>query len=66
MSNHYSDPTASAAIGSIDREIRRMAKKADRIRDRRKAGRLTPAEHTDARREFHGIFRPLLIRALAD
>ena len=66
MSNHYSDPTASAAIGSIDREIRRMAKKADRIRDRRKAGRLTPAELTAARREFHGIFRPLLIRALAD
>lgn len=66
MSNHYSDPTASAAIGSIDREIRRMSKKADRIRDRRKAGRLTPAELTAARREFHGIFRPLLIRALAD
>lgn len=66
MSNHYSDPTANAAIGTIDREIRRMAKKADRIRDRRKAGSLTPAEVAAAKREFHGIFRSLLIQALTD
>lgn len=36
MSSHYSDPTANAAIGAVDREIRRMRKKAAdlwRLRD---------------------------------
>jgi len=40
--SYYSNPTANAAMGAVDREIRIMKKRATEIRRLRKQGRLTP------------------------
>lgn len=64
MSNHYSDPTANAAIGSADRELKEMSREAERIHALVKAGKLTLEMERYARRRFHGIFRYLLEDAL--
>ena len=42
--NHYSNPTANAAIGTVDREIRMMRKRAQQIKRLRRQGRLTLQE----------------------
>ena len=64
--SYYSDPTANAAIGTVDREIRRLRKRAEQIRRRRQKGLLTKQEEEDARREFVGIYRRFLLEALED
>ena len=64
MSNHYSDPTANAAIGSADRELKELSREADRIHALAKAGRLTPEMKRGARLRFRGIYRYLLEDAL--
>ena len=64
--SYYSDPTANAAIGTVDREIRRLRKRAEQIRRRRQKGVLTKQEEEDARREFVGIYRRFLLEALED
>lgn len=64
--SYYSDPTANAAIGTVDREIRRLRKRAEQIRRRRQKGLLTKQEEEDARREFVGIYRRFLMEALED
>lgn len=66
MSNYYSDPTANAAIGAVDRELKLMRKEAERIRSLRQRGQLTPGEEARARRRFAGIYRRLLLEALRD
>ena len=60
MSNYYSNPTANAAIGAVDKEIARMRKWARDLKKRRRQGRLTPQELARARRAFTGIHRHLL------
>lgn len=57
---YYSDPTASAAVGSIDREFSRLEKKAKRLRERFEAGRLSPDELDAAEAQFRGIYRHVL------
>lgn len=64
--SYYSDPTANAAIGTVDREIRRLRKRAEQIRRRRQKGLLTKQEEEDARREFVGIYRRFLMEVLED
>jgi hypothetical protein len=64
--NHYSNPTANAAIGTVDREIRRMRKRAQQIKRLRRQGRLTPQEEALARKQFVGIYRRFLLEALED
>lgn len=64
MSYLHSDPTANAAVGSIDRELRQMRKEAERIRVLRRNNALTREEEQRARRRFIGIYRPLLEKAL--
>lgn len=70
MSNYYSDPTASAAIGSIDKELNRMRKKAAQLRKLREAG--APNERGEAalrgryptglvRRQLEGILAGTII-----
>ncbi len=70
MSNYYSDPTASAAIGSIDKELNRMRKKAARLRKQREDG--APNERGEAalrgryptglvRRQLEGILDGTII-----
>ncbi len=64
MSKLHSDPTANTAIGAIDRELSRMRKKADKIALQYALGTLTAEDIRAARREFKGIYRPLLDAAL--
>jgi hypothetical protein len=64
--NHYSNPTANAAIGTVDREIRMMRKRAQQIKRLRRQGRLTPQEEALARKQFVGIYRRFLLEALED
>lgn len=62
--SHYSNPTANAAIGAVDREIRMMRKRAEQIKRRRQQGLLTPEELATARRQFTGIYARFLREAL--
>ena len=55
----HSDPTAGAAIGAMDRELRQMKKKAMLYRTLRQNGHWTPAMEQRVRREFSGFYRPL-------
>ena len=64
MVNYRNDPTANAAIGAIDRELRQKARQAERLREKKRRGELTPEEEREARRNFTGIFRHLLEEAL--
>lgn len=64
--SHYSNPTANAAIGAVDREIRMMRKRAEQIKQRRKNGQLTIEELTLARKQFVGIYARFLREALED
>ena len=64
--SHYSNPTANAAIGRVDRELEFMRKKAARIRTRRLRGQLSRAELAEARKQFVGIYSRLLHDALQD
>jgi hypothetical protein len=56
----YSDPTANAAIGSINKEYNRLRKKATQIKALRQAGKLTKQQEAALQKEFAGIFRNLL------
>lgn len=64
--SYYSDPTANAAIGSVDKELRLMRRKAQKLRELRLNGRLTHEEEARARRQFVGIYRHLLDEVYAD
>ncbi len=66
MSNYYSDPTANAAIGSIDKEMKRLTAKAHRIRRLRERGALTEADVAFAHEHFRGYFRQLRVVALGE
>ena len=64
--SHYANPTANAAIGAVDRELRMMRKRADQIKLRHKQGLLTPEELAQARKQFIGIYARFLREALED
>lgn len=64
--SHYSNPTANAAIGTVDREIRMMRKRAEQIKRRRQQGLLTSEELAKAKRLFVGIYARFLREALED
>ena len=65
ISNHmHADPTACRAIGSIEKELKRMRKEAERLRVLRRSNMLSSEEEERARRRFIGIYKPLLERAL--
>lgn len=63
---YYSNPTADAAIGSVEQEIRRMKKWAKEIRRLRKRRMLTPEYLAYARKQFVGIHARFLREALED
>lgn len=52
MSKTYSDPTASAAMGRLDKELARMEKQVRALRALQKEGRLTPEATLRARSRF--------------
>lgn len=62
--SHYSNPTENAAVGTVDRELKRLQKLAKRIRQRNRMGLLTAEELADARKQFVGIYRRFLREAL--
>lgn len=64
--SYYRNPTANAAIGSIDREIKLMRKRAEQIKRRRQQGLLTAQELAQARRQFVGIYARFLREALEE
>lgn len=64
MANYRNDPTANAAIGAIDRELRQKAAESAKLRERKLRGELTREEEREARRRFTGIFRHLIEEAL--
>jgi hypothetical protein len=61
---YYSDPTASAALGSINREFSRLEKKAKRLCARYMEGKLSDEAMERARGQFCGIYRHVLDIAL--
>ena len=56
---NYSDPTANAAIGAVERELREKKKTAKKLKELRKSGLLTEEMLMQARRQFTGIFTHL-------
>ncbi len=56
----YSDPTANAAIGAVNKEYNKLRKKAKAIKKLRQTGKLTPTQEAALEKEFIGIFRHLL------
>jgi len=60
MRNYRNDPTANAAIGAVDRQLKRMRKEAEQLGRLRRAGKLTHEEEMKARARFRGIFKHLL------
>jgi len=56
---NYSDPTANAAIGSVDKEFRAKQKLAVRLKALRLDGKLSDKTLNEARKEFTGIFARL-------
>ena len=66
MRNKYSDPTANAAMGALDKELDRMRKQVKDLRARRRAGELSPAAVARARSRFStGMVRRLFDAAMA-
>lgn len=62
----YSDPTASRALGPINREFNRLEKKAKALRKQFKAGLITEADLAKAQSQFRGIYRHVLTNVLND
>ena len=63
--SYYSNPTANAAIGSIDGEIRRAQKEAKRLREQREDGRNIDRPLAKARKRYVGLFRQVFEIELA-
>lgn len=64
MANHYSDPTANAVIGTLDREIKQKEILANLFRDVRAVRPLKKDEERFARSQFRGLHRRFLKVAL--
>lgn len=64
--SYYANPTASMAIRAVEQELCLMRIKARHIKALKEKGRLTTEDLELARKQFIGIYRPLLIKALSD
>jgi hypothetical protein len=64
--NYYSDPTASMAIGNINREFSKHTKKAKNLAKLYKQGRLSPEALEQARSQFKGLYRHVLDNVLEE
>lgn len=63
---YYSDPTASKAIGNIDREFSRLEKKAKKLRKLLEEGVITAKEVGKAQLQFTGIYKHVLNNVLKE
>lgn len=62
--SYFSDPTANAAVGNIDRVFSRLEKKAKRLCRLYREGKITLDDLERANAQFTGIYRYVLINAL--
>ena len=53
---YYSDPTASKALGTINREFSRLEKNAKQLHKRLKEGKLSPEALEAAKEQFKWIY----------
>ncbi len=56
----YSDPTASMAVGNVNREFSKYEKRAKKLRKLYKEGKLSEEALERAYSEFTGIYRHVL------
>ncbi|MBQ2933417.1 MAG: hypothetical protein IJE02_02230 [Clostridia bacterium] len=63
---YYNDPTASQALGNINREFSKHVKIAKRLRFLYKKGALSTEELAKAHAQFKGIFRHVLDSVLEE
>lgn len=63
---YYSDPTANAALGEINREFSKLEKKAKRLCKLYKQGKISRQTLEDAQTQFTGIYRNVLNNALKE
>ena len=61
---YYSDPTAAKALGEINREFSRLEKKAKRLRELLKEGKISPETLENERAQFKGLYRHVLTNVL--
>ena len=64
--SYYSDPTAARALSSINREFSRLEKKATKLREQLKEGRITQADVDRAQSQFTGIYKHVLNHVLSE
>lgn len=64
--SYYSNPTANMALCAVEQELCLMRIKARHIKALKEKGRLTTEDLELARKQFIGIYRPLLVKALSD
>ena len=50
--SYYSNPTANAAIGAVDKELNRVKKEVKRLKELKKAGYLTDEKVKKSRTRF--------------
>ena len=62
--SYYSDPTANAAMGAVDKELNAKRKLAKQIARQYHEGWLSLRELEQARKEFRGLSRNFLRDAL--
>lgn len=61
---YYSDPTAAAALGNINREFSKLEKKAKAIRKLLDEGKISKSDVEKAQSQFTGLYRHVLTLAL--
>lgn len=64
--NYYSDPTASAALGNINREFSKQVKKAKRLRKLYEDGKLSENALEKAHSQFKGLYKHVLDNVLEE
>ena len=62
--SYYSDPTAARALSGINREFSRLEKKAKKLREQLKEGRITQADVDRAQSQFTGLYKHVLNHVL--
>ena len=61
---YYSDPTASAALGNINREFSKLEKRAKKLRKLFCEGKISDEALKRAQCEFKGIYQHVLTNTL--
>lgn len=61
---YYSDPTATQALGNINREFSKLEKKAKSLKKLLERGKLSQKELERAQAQFTGLYRHVLDNVL--